>query len=421
MTVTAKPGLERGHAAFGEFRQCLAEETVRAFPQFVSLWGKWNPEDLIPFLSDFDSRLVCRAPMRPEDWVELDRVSGEIHLAMLKAHPDWARILEHTPGVCATEEEMLDDRTFHPETQQWSAYSDCGEFCRRLQGFYEGGVWGNRHEVYFLRRFLYYYGPYQHGIDPPINLGAYEYKYALHSRLWHYFVPALQAALALVNRRAIRGKFETLHGWLQHFPSHPILLRALEIVGNHYESAELTDASALARLEADLFAFLQKVMRMVRERVTLIEMSDSMDSGAYKELVAGICPVPLMTIYDGVRFSRIRKGRYYFYLNSPAFFDAGRLIASETKWLKGYFTAPIFKAYAQLRWSQPALTLGEILHELRHGLIDARDEQLIRRVFSLSLDGHGGHERDIIAQIAEVYAEYHLILERILADGLARA
>src|SRR5580692_6266410 len=125
--MTVKLGLERG-SAFDDFQQCLAEETARAFPQFTSLWAKWNREDLIPFLSDFDSRLICRAPMSAEDWVELDRISGTIHLALLKAHPDWARILEHTPGVCATEEELLDDRIFQPETQQWSAYTDCGDF-----------------------------------------------------------------------------------------------------------------------------------------------------------------------------------------------------------------------------------------------------------------------------------------------------
>jgi hypothetical protein len=359
--------------------------------------------------------------MRPEDWVDLDRITGELHLSMATAHPEWARILEHTPGVCATQEEMIDDRIFHPEAQQWSLYSEPDSWYGQLRVFYAGRVWGERHEIYFLKRFLYYYSPYQHGIDPPINLGAYEYKYGLHSRIWHYFVPALQAALALVDRRTIRGKFDTLRGWLEHFPAEPILLKAAAMVEGHYESRELNDESALVQLECELFRFLERVMEIVKQRVTLIDMSSPTDVALYKSQLAALPTPPRVTIYDGVRFSRIRRGRYYFYLNCPAAFDAGRLIASEMKWLKGYFTEPLFKAYGMLRTGSAKLNLDEICGEMRGGLIDDRDEKLIRRMFALSFDAQSaGRERELITQAAQIYPDYHLILERILADSLAR-
>jgi hypothetical protein len=42
-------------------------------------------------------------------------------------------------------------------------------------------------------------------------------------------------------------------------------------------------------------------------------------------------------------------------------------------------------------------------------------------MFALSFDAQSaGRERELITQAAQIYPDYHLILERILADSLAR-
>ncbi|HEV8718696.1 MAG TPA: hypothetical protein VGX03_38490, partial [Candidatus Binatia bacterium] len=282
--------LKNGTAAFTEFAARFFEETKNRFPACVSLWAKWDPEDLIPFLSDFDSRVVCTDAVGPDDWVEFDRAIGEIHLDLTRTHRDWARILEHTPGVNVTRDEMLDPLLFHPETAQWSHYLGDNEWWPAVEAHHRRQDWGDRHEYCFLRRFLYYYGPYQHGIDPPINLGCYEHKYALHSRLWHYFVPALQAALALVRRRTIRGKFETLCGWREIMPSETVLSRAQEIVERHYEVSELHDEWALARLENELYRVLEEVLDCVKDSITLFDATGPADAVRYKRELAAIAP-----------------------------------------------------------------------------------------------------------------------------------
>jgi hypothetical protein len=420
MMLSGMASLATGLNAFQEFAHCLYEETKKAVPQFSSLWAKWDREDLIPFLSDFDSRLVCRSGMMPEHWVELDRVTGELHLDITRRHPEWARILEHTPGVTVTHEEVLDESLFHPETQQWSLYLGDHEWYPVVEDYHQTRVWGRRHEFYFLKRFLYFYGPYIHGIDPPINLGQYEHKYALHSRFWHYFVPALQAALSLVERRSVRGKFETLDGWLEHFPAEPILLKVQAGVQAHYEMPELTDQAALLKLEEDLHLFLQKVMEVVKESITIVDTRGPIDIRRYKQEMQETPVDPMMIIYDGVRFSRIRKGRYYFYLNSPDFFSADRLVASEIKWLQDYFTEPLFKAYGKLRLGQSNYDLEGILGDLRGRLIVEQEEMLIRKVFGLSFDSQSkGQERRVLESLMAVYQDYHIILEHLLRDAKA--
>jgi hypothetical protein len=409
---------KQGKEAFLVFAHYLFERTKQAFPPCVSLWAKWNHEDLIPHLSDFDTRLICVSPVSPTQWIEFDRMTGELHLEITRTHPEWMRILEHTPGVTVTHEEMLDHALFHPETQQWTRYIGDEDWYPNFLKFNSQHVWSERHEFYFLRRFLYYYSPYIHGIDPPINLGCYQHKYALHSRLWHYFLPALQAALALVERRTVRGKFETLAGWLARFPRQPTLMKAKGIVERHYESTELSDERALLQLEDELYAFLRVVFNEVKESLTLIDTTGPADPQRYKKELSGARVDPLMIVYDGVRFSRIRRGRYYFYLNSPACFDAKRLIVYELKWLQDYFTAPLFSAYGKIKFGMPDCGLDEILEDMRAGMITAQEEGLIRRVFHLSCDPSSkGREREVLSELIEFYHDYHIILERILEDA----
>ena len=51
-----------------------------------------------------------------------------------------------------------------------------------------------------------------------MNIGRFENKYPLHSRFMHYFTPAVQSALSLVERRGVRGKLDALRAAKNVFP-----------------------------------------------------------------------------------------------------------------------------------------------------------------------------------------------------------
>jgi hypothetical protein len=354
--------------------------------------------------------------MDARDWVELDRLSGEIHLDLLVNHPHWVRILEHTPGVAVTYDEMLDKSLFHPESQQWSHYLSRDQRCAEMEAYHRGVTWSQRHEVYFLKRFLYFYGPYQSGIDPPINVGAYSPQYALHSRVWHYFVPALQAALSLYERRVYRSKLAALEGWISHLPNQRVLPHVREVVENRYDTAELNDDSRLAGLERDLFACLQSVLLLLQDRITIIDAAGDPDPDRYRRELSATAPDPLLVLYDGVRFSRIRRGRYFFYLNCPKYFDADLLIAGEIKWLRGYFTEPILRSYAKIMLCSDEMPPHALISELRRAdLIDSSAQKLIQQVFRLSHDCVP--PRKVLCELMPLYPDYHTLLEEMLVQS----
>ena len=95
---------------------CAAGSSIRAIA------AKWTFEDLIPGLSDFDTRFILEGPMAAEDWNTMSLAVGAIHTDLAREFPKWARNLEHLPGVNFTVEEILDSRLFFPESQQWTFY-----------------------------------------------------------------------------------------------------------------------------------------------------------------------------------------------------------------------------------------------------------------------------------------------------------
>ena len=94
----------------------------KKFPKLEGIAGKWRFEDLIPGLSDFDSRFICADNMTIEDWCDLSEITGDVHLNLSKRFPHWARTLEHLPGINLTWQELMDERTYYPEYLQWSFY-----------------------------------------------------------------------------------------------------------------------------------------------------------------------------------------------------------------------------------------------------------------------------------------------------------
>ena len=84
--------------------------------------GKWTFEDLLPGLSDFDTRLIFTNDVSIAEWARMSIEVGKVHTQLAKEFPRWARKLEHLPGLNLTGAEMTDPAFYYPEFQQWTYY-----------------------------------------------------------------------------------------------------------------------------------------------------------------------------------------------------------------------------------------------------------------------------------------------------------
>ena len=207
-------------------------------PKLAAIAGKWTFEDLIPGLSDFDTRFIFADEVTVEDWIRMSSAVGRVHTSLAKESPRWARMLEHLPGLNLTRAEMLDPRTYYPEFQQWTFYRGDRKVLAETEDYLDQRPWSRRDESFHLRKFAAFFGRYIRGIDPPVNIGRWENKYPLHSRFMHYFTPAVQAALSIVQRRGMRGKLAALREAKDVFPHAEVIDMVLEAVDRHYEIPE---------------------------------------------------------------------------------------------------------------------------------------------------------------------------------------
>jgi len=311
----------------------------RAFGFFDGLLMKWEWADLIPGLSDIDSRIVCDNPSA-EQWLELDRKCGEWHLQILQEHPRWARIMEHLPGACVCRGEILNRETCVADQLQWTSVFGDDTFDRNVTSPMWSTLaskdWNEFEEVLHLERFLKYFGPYNRSIDPPINLGDCEFKYALHSRCWHYFVPAVVSAMSVIQHRTLKGKRVALGEALHAFPDRPVLQEVEDLATSIYAGAEKWSDADLSRLEGEMRAFLEAMLPRIVESIEfalppipLGDVPDSEWAAEWKRSLSGHRSSPGAMMLQGLRFSRVVSGRYWFYRNAPDFFDAERLMQRE--------------------------------------------------------------------------------------------
>lgn len=319
--------LDELRSHFESVSRTIGDGLRRRTPHLVALTAKWQKEDLVPGLSDLDFRVICGDETSGEDWVAVDRAVGEVHLEMVRTHPEWNRINEHTAGAGLTVAETMDQRFHNPEYAAWSVWWGEEGWYGRLERQILQRPFDVLDEHYHLSRFLGYYSPYIHGIDPPINLGRFEPKYALHSRCWHYFAPPMLSAASLLARRNLSGKRLGL-GWLRSAGHVAAAVESvLHQVDSHYETRELRDPRLLGEFEDFLFSAFAEMRGPVRESIRHLRLPDTSDPAALKESLSAMVSDPLSSLIENVRFVRIRAGRYHFYVNAPA------ISTSRNSWL----------------------------------------------------------------------------------------
>lgn len=404
--------LDRMREAFHSVSQTVGNVLSSVCPQVVAVVAKWNPQDLVPGLSDLDFRIICDDGTTAEDWVLVDRVCGENHLAMVREHPEWNRINEHTPGAGITIVESLDQRFHNPEYQNWSLWWGRGDWLDSLKTQMMRRPFGASDEQVHLSNFLNYYSAYVHGIDPPINLGDRAEKYAVHSRCWHYFAPPMVAAASILARRNFNGKRDAL-GWLhQHGYAVRQIEAVLEQVDVHYETSLLGDSAKLADFERFLLKAFDELWPHLLNSLNHFDFDRTMPRSHVKQHLSERAAQPLEVLMESIRFARIRAGRFYFYLNAPNYFDTKELLRREVAWMKK-FTAPVFLALGVIL-ENTSLAPFECLAQLnvRLSATEKRALDFVLDLAECSKDEPGLSER--FRRAVNEYPHYYRVIDSAL-------
>jgi hypothetical protein len=410
---------------FFELAEIYSQRVADAVPEFVATVAKWRSEDLIPGLSDIDTRVICR-DMSPQQWMAFDRVVSDVHLGLVRERPEWSRKLEHQPGFCMTPKEAFDEHLYQAEMAHWSfCYGDC-DLIFRVREYMRSRTWEIRDELHHIKRWLMFWGPYNREIDPPINIApSIQPKYALHSRAMHYFVPSLQAALSLITRRTVHGKREALFRWLERMPQERVLDETAHMLDMHYGVPALDDREELYAYEGRCYSFLRHIAPQVLEAQSAVDLPPDGDlDQSMVELRAGMSALksnPLTGVYNGLRGSRARRARYWLYLKAPEHFATDWLVRNEVGFLQRNFTSDTWRAYAALRWDEPNLAIDELLLRAQPQPLAADEAELVGDMFAIAeRSKEPAMARPAMQAAAERYGDYYIVLDKIYRDARQR-
>ncbi len=393
-------------AARNAFAQCEAlyfERCREKFPRLDVLAAKWEVEDLLPGLSDLDFRLIVDASVGLEAFIALDSVIGAVHAALCNERPDWARMLEHPPGVIVTWDELHDPCLFNPETRCWRV---CGGDAVRFDQYrYEvlREPWTLADERYCVERFAGYFGPYQPHIDVPINVAGREQAYAWHSRAMHYFAPAVQSAVSVMDRRVVPGKLQALRRAAELIKNEAVFQETIERVECGYITNDRASVDALRGFEERLWRAMHR-------------LKAAMD--ANRELLGEARHEPLKVFSDGLRYIRCRRGRLSFYLNAPSHFDASLLIRGDLEKLRMQtIKRGLLGGYGQLKCGRPDATLDDILAAAGPLLAGGRDVDLLKKFTNLLHQHRPENTRETASQVVPLLDDTCRVLDRLFQDA----
>ncbi|HON05923.1 MAG TPA: hypothetical protein P5065_05670 [Candidatus Ratteibacteria bacterium] len=410
MRVNLKPAPEND---FPLFIKTYYDECKTRFSKIEAIAGKWEFEDLIPGLSDFDSRYICSDDMTSSDWCKMSMVVGQVHLDLCSRFPQWIRILEHLPGINLTWNEFEDEFTYYPEYKQWSFYHTSNQHrLNKAISRIESRTWDKKDEYFHLKKFLAYYCPYDRKVDIPINLDGYLDKYLLHSRVMHYFNPPVQSAVSLIHKKTIRGKKESFRIADRLFFDSDIFREILNLIDSHYERPSLYEEGNLSLLEGRMFAVLKKLSGDISKHLFLILDPKNTGIQEWKNHFRDIKMDPALVVFENAKFSRLMKGRLYFYVSAPEYFDNIALIRNELNRIgKNFFREP-FSIYWQLETGEkiedPSIILNNLSNILNKDEIDCT-----LKFDKLTKLDYTGREKEIARSIIDVYDGFYCALHKI--------
>ena len=396
---------------FSEFIETYYTRCKACCPGLLAIAGKWTFEDLIPGLSDFDTRFIFADDTTVENWMAMSLAVGAVHTDLAKARPEWARILEHLPGLDLTVSEVTDPKFYYPEFQQWSYYRGDPETIERITSYLAAKPWTVRDELFHLKKFALYCGPYLRGIDPPINMGPWESKYPLHSRFMHYFTPPVQSAVSILLGKGQKGKFASLKKARELFDKPEVIDMILDAVDRHYEIPAYYAEPKLTQIERDLESYLEGVYARLAGKLTQIDADPADSAETVKAKVKAIPVDPVESFFEGTRFCRFMKGRLLFYAEQIPWFDSIWLIHNELNRMVGNFCNKPLAAFCQVYYGQRLEPTGA-LDRMAGDVLDADMVDQVRTFIQLASEKiPDGQEKARARQIADHFDPVQKMIE----------
>lgn len=404
------------------FEQHISEYYERSrekCPKIEAIYGKWRFEDLIPGMSDFDTRFIVSSDTAPEDWVHMSREVGRIHADICRRHPGRARILEHLPGVNLTWAETRDPSFYYPEFHQWTAYFGFEHRIAEFGEYLNNTPWNETDEMFNVKKFALYFTPYDRTIDPPINLHEFESKYPLHSRFMHYFCPPLQSAVSIARKRMIRGKAESLRYAREMFPDSGLIDMIMEAVDRHYEIPEWYEESAITRIEERLFTYLREVFRIIQPEISVIDASPEDTSKDLKAKLSDVnaSSAAMDSFYEGAKFCRLMMGRLLFYAEDIPLFESSWLIGHEIRRIRRLFYETTFTSFARIAWGAN-MTPEESLERCRGAFLNEADYRAVKAYADIFSEPWKPAEiKKFAVRVAERMGDFQIVLEKLAATA----
>jgi hypothetical protein len=147
---------------------------------------------------------------------------------------------------------------------------------------------------------------------------------------------------------------------------------------------------------------------------TLIPHNAGVDIGAWKAALQRVPLDPALVIFDSAKFSRLMKGRLYFYCHAPPDFDTLWLIQNELRRIGNNFYRVPFRTYWKIRTGETVEDPTAILDRLRGDpLSDAQVEAT--KEFACLTPGRweSGQEYEIARRIIEIFDDFFKALTKI--------
>lgn len=402
---------------FARYIRCYYDECRKRFPGIEAIAGKWEFRDLIPGMSDFDTRFILREGVTAADWCRMSAAIGETHLALCREYPHWARNLEHLPGINLTWAELTSEKKYYPEYEQWTFYhTEQPQRLASAQNHLRNRPWDVKNEYFHLKKFCLYYGRYDRRIDPPVNLGIHESKYPLHSRLMHYFNPPVMSAVCLLDKVNLPGKFAAFERARTLFPKLACWPMLDEIFGADYRLERWYAEPALSQLEDAMEEALRVMAAGLREAVSLAPCSGGVDVGAWKQALQNLEIEPALKVFEHAKFARLMKGRLRFYASAPEHFDTGWLLRNEFGRMGNNLFYVPFRIYWELKSGRAVDDPSAILDELRGDPLTDGQVAAARAFVKILAKWRERDERATALALAEVFDDYFGGLNAISED-----
>jgi hypothetical protein len=418
--------LVAGESVENEFPEFIATYFQRCqarVPAIEAIAGKWTFEDLIPGFSDFDTRFIVRDGLTAHDWCAMSMQVARVHFELARERKEWARTLEHLPGVNLTWGELFDPANFYPEFLQWSFYDGPPAKLERLRTDLDAHPWGHQDEEFHWKKIALYYGRYDRSIDPPVNLGPYEERYPLHSRAMHYFAPPLHSAVCLMRRQTTPGKLAAFRAARELFPCPETIELLLQLIENRYCAPDWLREPGLTELDARLEGYLQSAVGiLLMERGDFFaeaapHFSNPPSAEELKAAVRAAGSTPAATsLFENLKFARLMQGRLWFYAQEIVWFDSRWLIRNELNRIRANFYEQPLRAYARLFFDAD-LTAEQCLDRLRGDVLTP--EQIgACRTFAEIADPvcEAQQLKARAAAVAEIYEPFLTAMESVIAS-----